>query len=76
MPVQTVPEPAVSVRKLSGLTNREREVLKAAATGEPSKVIARQFGISSRTVQKHLQRVYAKLGVRGRIAAILFLTKP
>lgn len=76
MPVQTVPEPAASVRKLSGLTNREREVLEAVATGEPSKVIARQFGISSRTVQKHLQRVYAKLGVRGRIAAILFLTKP
>ena len=51
-------------------------MLEAVATGEPSKVIGRQFGISSRTVQKHLQRVYAKLEVKGRIAAVLFLTKP
>ncbi|MDF0673692.1 MAG: helix-turn-helix transcriptional regulator [Nitrospira sp.] len=67
---------ATSIKKLSCLTNREREVLEAVATGEPSKVIGRQFGISSRTVQKHLQRVYAKLGVRGRIAAVLLFKKP
>lgn len=51
-------------------------MLEAVAIGEPSKSIGQQFGISSRTVQKHLQRVYAKLRVRGRIAAILLLRKP
>ncbi|MFP4115193.1 MAG: response regulator [Spirochaetota bacterium] len=52
------------------LTEREREVLRAAATGERSKEIAYRLSISERTVKAHLSSVYAKLEVDSRAAAV------
>jgi NarL family two-component system response regulator YdfI len=52
------------------LTDRELEVLKAAARGERSKEIAIHLGISERTVKAHLDSVYNKLGVDSRAAAV------
>ena len=43
---------------------------RAAAEGRTDDQIARQLGTSSRTVSKHLQRVYATLQVTGRIQAV------
>ena len=48
------------------LTTRERQIAKLAAAGVPSKEIADQLYLSARTVDNHLLRVYAKLGVAGR----------
>jgi DNA-binding CsgD family transcriptional regulator len=48
------------------LTSRERQIARLAAAGVPSKEIADQLYLSSRTVDNHLMRVYAKLGVTGR----------
>jgi DNA-binding CsgD family transcriptional regulator len=48
------------------LTTRERQIAKLAAAGVPSKGIADQLYLSARTVDNHLLRVYAKLGVAGR----------
>ena len=48
------------------LTKREREVALLAAQGLASKAIGEQLYLSVRTVDNHLQRVYDKLGVRGR----------
>jgi DNA-binding NarL/FixJ family response regulator len=48
------------------LTNREREVAELAATGLASKVIAERLFLSTRTVDNHLARIYAKLGVASR----------
>ena len=48
------------------LTDRERQIAKLAANGVPSREIADQLYISTRTVENHLQRVYTKLGVTGR----------
>jgi DNA-binding CsgD family transcriptional regulator len=48
------------------LTDREREVALLAARGRPSRAIADQLFLSERTVENHLQRIYVKLGVRGR----------
>jgi len=45
-------------------------VLALAAEGRTDDQIARQLGTSSRTVSKHLQRVYATLQVTGRIQAV------
>jgi DNA-binding CsgD family transcriptional regulator len=50
----------------AGLTGREREIARLAAAGIASKDIAVRLGLSARTVDNHLQRVYAKLGVAGR----------
>ncbi|MFD3330519.1 response regulator transcription factor [Streptomyces sp. NPDC058701] len=48
------------------LTPREREVAVLAATGHPSKDIAAHMQLSARTVDNHLQRVYAKFGLTTR----------
>jgi DNA-binding CsgD family transcriptional regulator len=48
------------------LTNRERQIARLAAAGVASKEIADQLYLSPRTVDNHLMRVYAKLGVTGR----------
>jgi DNA-binding NarL/FixJ family response regulator len=48
------------------LTNREREVAELAAAGLASKVIAERLFLSTRTVDNHLARIYAKLGVASR----------
>jgi DNA-binding NarL/FixJ family response regulator len=52
-----------------GLTRRERQVLAAAASGRTNGEIASMLDISPRTVKKHLERVFDKLGVRTRTAA-------
>lgn len=57
------------IKKLESLTNREREVFCLLAKGESSQVLAQRIGIRPRTVQKHLQRIYEKLGLKGRTAA-------
>jgi DNA-binding CsgD family transcriptional regulator len=49
------------------LTPRERQVAELAAAGVRSREIADRLFLSTRTVENHLQRVYAKLGVSGRV---------
>lgn len=53
-----------------GLTPREAEALYGVVEGKSSPEIAAQLGISERTVHKHLENTYRKLGVPGRGAAI------
>ena len=53
------------------LTGREHEVLRWVAAGKTDRDIADILAISHRTVHKHLQRVYGKLGVETRTAAVM-----
>ena len=53
-----------------GLTPRETEVLRWLAQGKSSVEIASILNISIRTVSKHLERVYLRLGVENRYAAV------
>lgn len=52
------------------LTEREQAVLSWLRNGLSNKEIGLAMGISPRTVQKHLQRVYQHLGVRTRAEAV------
>lgn len=52
------------------LTPRQRQVLSLVASGLTDAQAARRLGTSTRTVSKHLQRIYATLEVSGRVAAI------
>lgn len=53
------------------LTPREREVLGWVAAGKSDRQIATIVGTSPRTVQKHLEHIYVKLGVENRTAAVM-----
>lgn len=63
---------AAPTRRTEALTPREVEVLRGLARGETAKQIARQFGLSPKTVDNHIQNLYAKIGVSTRGAAVLF----
>lgn len=52
------------------LTHREREVLVVAAEGLTARQIATRLGVRERTITTHLARIYGKLGVGNRLAAI------
>ncbi len=58
----------------AGLTAREEEVLGWLATGLRDREIARELGVSTRTVSKHLEAVYRKLGVTTRAGAVAAVT--
>jgi ATP/maltotriose-dependent transcriptional regulator MalT len=51
------------------LTDRECEVLRLVATGRTNREIAGELTISEHTVARHVQNIYAKLGVSSRAAA-------
>ena len=50
----------------SALTRREHQIALLAAATQTDATIATDLGVSIRTVQTHLSRIYAKLGVNGR----------
>lgn len=54
---------------LDRLTAREREVLTLVGRGLPNKRIARELGVSEKTVKTHVGHVLAKLGVTDRTQA-------
>ena len=51
------------------LTEREQEVLRLIAKGRSGKQVAKQLGISPKTVERHKTRIFAKLGVPNQAAA-------
>ena len=70
--------PQVDVARLQarlGLTDREAEVLLWISYGKSNNVISDVLSISPRTVQKHLERIYEKLGVETRAAAAAIAIK-
>jgi HD-GYP domain-containing protein (c-di-GMP phosphodiesterase class II) len=56
----------------AGLTGRECEVLRHLARGATLKVVARELDLAPKTVDRHVQNIYAKIGVSTRAAATLF----
>jgi two-component system, NarL family, nitrate/nitrite response regulator NarL len=52
------------------LTGRETEILRRLAGGQSAPVIARELFLSPSTVKSHLQRIYERLGVSDRAAAV------
>lgn len=64
--------------KLAGLTPRELEVLELMASGRGNLAIARELSISDRSVEKHTNAIFRKLGLaeevelNRRVAAVLF----
>lgn len=61
---------------VSALTRRELEVVRLVAVGLTNREIARTLFISPGTVRKHLDNVYAQLGVKSRAAAVAVAVRP
>lgn len=61
-----------NVARPAGLTEREVDVLRLIARGRSNKEVARELGISAKTVGTHVEHVYAKAAVTTRAGATLF----
>jgi len=62
---------ALETLEQKALTPREVEVLEGVARGKPNNEIGLILQIRPRTVSKHLEHIYTKLGVESRTAAVL-----
>jgi len=62
-------EALIAALDASGLTRREAEILSWIIKGKSNWEVSRILSISPRTVQKHLERVFEKLGVESRLSA-------
>ena len=67
---------ALDEEATDALTAREREVLGLVARGWTNREIGAALFIASATVRKHLDNVYAKLGVRSRAQAVAVTGRP
>lgn len=65
--------PSLDQLRHFGLSKRELEIVGWVAQGKTNPEIGQILSISRRTVQKHLEHVYLKLGVENRMAAVAFI---
>jgi DNA-binding CsgD family transcriptional regulator len=63
-------EPPASISPHLGLSPREGEILMLVRQGRTSAEIAELLSVSRRTVEKHLENIYCKLGVENRTTAV------
>jgi DNA-binding CsgD family transcriptional regulator len=56
----------------AGLTDREVDVLRLACRGLSRQAVGQRLGISAKTVSRHLENSYAKIGVGTRAGAALY----
>jgi two-component system nitrate/nitrite response regulator NarL len=68
------PAPDPEAKRIANLTAREREIIAtlARSEGKPNKVLADQLSMAEHTLRNHLSAIYAKLGVRTRLALYMY----
>jgi DNA-binding CsgD family transcriptional regulator len=57
------------------LTPREKQLVTSLTEGLTNKAIAARHGVSEHTVKVQLGKLYAKIGVKGRLALVLWALK-
>ena len=59
-------------KKWRSLSDREKDILRLLAIGATNKFITKELMICSKTVDKHIEKINKKLGVKSRIEAALW----
>jgi DNA-binding NarL/FixJ family response regulator len=59
-------------QKWNSLSEREKEILRLLALGASNKFISKDLNVTPKTVEKHLERIYQKLGVTSRAETVLW----
>jgi DNA-binding NarL/FixJ family response regulator len=57
------------------LTNRQREMLRLLRDGRDNQSIAKETGLSVKTIENHLTRLYRQLNVQSRLEAVKYVTQ-
>ena len=70
--VESAGQPVPPLDRRHDLTDREGQVLAMLARGRQTKQVAKALGISVKTADRHVQNIYAKIGVSSRAAATMF----
>lgn len=65
--------PAVPSPGSPSLSPRQQEILQLLVTGLDNRMIARQLGLSIKTVENHLTRLYRQLDVQSRLEAVCYV---
>lgn len=65
--------PDVAASAIDDLTTREREVLRSVAKGLSNREIAGELRITEQTTKTHVAHILAKLGLRDRVQAVVYV---
>jgi DNA-binding NarL/FixJ family response regulator len=65
------PQPGRTPREITGITDREREVLRLVGLGMSNAEIAAALYITVGTAKTHVARLLAKLGARDRVQLVI-----
>jgi DNA-binding CsgD family transcriptional regulator len=66
----------ITLTQANQFSEREKEVIELLKQGKSNKQIALALAIAESTVESHLTKIYAKLGVGSRVEAIIRLREP
>ena len=70
-----VGSPAATTVNIPGLTNRQRELLRLLQHGYDNQSMAQEIGLSVKTIENHLTRLYRQLDVQSRLEAVNFIMR-
>jgi len=73
--IKKLVEPQPGAMSMPTLTNRQRELLHLLRDGKDNQTIAQMMGLSVKTVENHLTRLYRQINVASRLEAVTYVMR-